>query len=74
MQGAVRGSEIIFEPICRSFVLPEVTLCLSYPADRAAPYCRCAKMLIRLEGAHAFCVSIFGGVEHFVLRSVGSGH
>jgi hypothetical protein len=22
------------------------------------------KMLIRLEGAHAFCVSIFGGVEH----------
>jgi hypothetical protein len=22
------------------------------------------KMLIGLEGAHAFCVSIFGGVEH----------
>jgi hypothetical protein len=22
------------------------------------------KALIRLEGAHAFCVSIFGGVEH----------
>jgi len=26
------------------------------------------KMLIGLEGAHAFCVSIFGGVEH--LRAV----
>ena len=25
---------------------------------------RCPKMLIGLEGAHAFQVSIFGGVEH----------
>jgi hypothetical protein len=27
------------------------------------------KMLIDLEGAHAFYVSIFGGVEHLRLRS-----
>jgi Zn-dependent protease with chaperone function len=27
------------------------------------------KMLIGLEGAHGFCVSIFGGVEHLELYS-----
>ena len=35
----------------------------SYPSQRAKGS-QCLKALIGLEGAHAFNVSIFGGVEH----------
>jgi hypothetical protein len=40
----------------------------NWPGGMQSPSCIIArqhlKMLIRLEGAHAFHVSIFGGVEH----------